>query len=246
MRFSILIFLLIGSYFSSMVACHPRIYFFSASPLSAGADDSIRVGWKVKGTARLLLHDAAYPPVAAGPLVPVKLLATWENKVDSVWVGASDTGFFKLTDSGSLVIRNVYHGDFGERLRSLRLVVTKSGKDSTRDAQVAYYPDTASDRIGYRAVLVGDSLVAEGENNSLRWGNLFQIVTVANGSGRPLRVSHAGISATLLAGGPPSRDFGGAAVKGFWSFRAGLTSEEKKNPALNPTGLIVNITIKHR
>jgi hypothetical protein len=246
MRFSVLLFLLIGSCFSIMEACHPRIYFFSVSPLSAGADDSIRVGWKVKGTARLLLHDAAYPPVDAWSLVPVTMLASRENRVDSVWLGASDTGGLKLTDSGSLVIRNVYHGDFGERLRSLRLVVTKSGKDSTRDAQVAYYPDTASDRIGYRVVLVGDSLVAEGENNSLRWGDLFEIVTVTNGSGRPLRVSHAEISATLLAGGPPSRDFAGSAVKGFWSFGAGLTPEEKKNPALIPPGLIINITIKHR
>lgn len=115
-----------------------------------------------------------------------------------------------------------------------------------RDGKTVYYPDSASDQIGFRIKVVGDSLVAEGPNNPLRWGKFFQIVTASNPSDREILVSHAGIWAVLHPGDAPSAAFNGTPVQGFWSLQSAETAGEKQNPALIPHGFIINITIKHR
>jgi hypothetical protein len=226
--------------------CHPRIYSFSALPESAGAGDSVLVVWEVKGQASLLVHDASYPPGEGTALAPITLIVKQGNKLDSFNLTAKDTLLLHLPAAGNLTIRNAYAGEFGERIRSFRLVASKYNKDSVRDRQVVYYPDSASDEIGYRVEVMGDSLVAEGPNNPQRWGDLFEIMTVSSPAGRDLRVSHAGISAVLHPGDVPSAAFAGTPVQGFWSLRSAETEAEKRNPGLIPHGFILHITIKHR
>src|ERR1700690_519935 len=81
----------------------------------------------------------------------------------------------------------------------LTLVVRKGGKEAKRMIQVTMLPSESSNEIVFSNVLSanGDTLIAKGEKNKLRWGDEFQIVSVASNSKRLLYVRHSGKNAVL-------------------------------------------------
>ncbi|MES2063528.1 MAG: hypothetical protein V4456_16490 [Bacteroidota bacterium] len=130
-------------------------------------------------------------------------------------------------------------------MRELTLVVQKKGKEIRRIVQVAVLPDYAKERIVYATVLQGDTLVASGISNAARWGDSFVIHTVANASGRPLLIRHAGRGITIGPGIDPDTTFTGTPVKGAWQIRSLLTPAEKSNHRLAPDRLAIQITVQH-
>jgi len=211
-------------------ACHPRIYDFNAVPKSMGPNDTIRVNWKVKRAGTPTVRDYNYPGFGKGKLAAVNLLVTLRGKTTAFLLAPDST--FKIPlpaaeDSLSLCKKTDRIND--DRLRYLTLVVTRKGQDSSRVIQIALRPDSAIDEIGFRPVIRGDSLIGEGINNPVRWGNNFGILSIAGGN-RVMDVYHSGISETISADAMPIYSFKGTPVQGYWAFRTLLTAAEKSNP----------------
>jgi hypothetical protein len=100
--------------------------------------------------------------------------------------------------------RKLTGADSNARLRELTLVVRKNGREISRKIQVAVLPNGITERIVFRTVLQGDTLVAEGTNNALRWGDDFVIRIVTDATDRPLDIRHNGITRHLEQGSPPA------------------------------------------
>jgi hypothetical protein len=226
-------------------SCGPKVYQFAVSPPTAGPDDSIKVRWHVKGTATLLIHDLNYPGSNDGPLAAVTLIVTRHGRGLPFTLNASDTIKIPLESTDSLIIQKQSDLVRDDRLRYLTMVASLRGKEANSTKQVAIRPDTASDVIAFRTVIRSDSLIAEGINNPVRWGNNFNILTVASGSNRALTVTHAGKSREIPAA-QPGNGFEGTPVRGFWSLRTPMTAAEKSDAHLIPVFLKLSITIKHQ
>lgn len=226
-------------------SCGPKVYQFAVSPPTAGPHDSIKVRWHVKGMATLLIHDLNYPGTPDAPLADITLIITRHGQGLPFTLHASDTIKIPLESTDSLIIQKQSDQVRDDRLRYLTMVASLRGKEANSTKQVAVRPDTASDVIAFRTVIRGDSLIAEGINNPVRWGNNFNILTVASGSNRVLTVTHAGKSLEIPTAQPGS-GFEGTPVSGFWSFRTPMTVAEKDNHQLVPVFLKLSITLKHR
>jgi hypothetical protein len=170
--------------------------------------------------------------------------------VDPKSIGPSDrirVGW-EVKGEPSLQIQDYpYPGDSssGDKLRYITLVVTRNKHEISQVVQVAVRRDSASDEIAFRPVVAGDSLVAAGINNPVRWGNEFDILSVADGSDRAMEVSHAGIARELHPGDKPDDAFKGTPVQGDWIFRCQMTPEERNHQRPLPLFLRIFITIKH-
>jgi hypothetical protein len=136
----------------------------------------------------------------------------------------------------------VYAADI---LRYIALVVALRGKETDSVVQVEVRVDSATDQIAFAPVIVGDSLVASGINDTVRWGGRFSILTVAAGSTRSLTVTHAGVTRVLTPGEQPDTAFRGSPIGGAWAINSAL-SDEKEDHNLIPRFLRIIITIKHR
>ncbi|HEV2478602.1 MAG TPA: hypothetical protein VGS79_03015 [Puia sp.] len=236
----------------ALVACHPRIYRFEVSAKALGLHDPYSVKWRTKGSTYLTIYDTSMPYTAAPAVPPVMLLVSRDGRSDTLSLRRADTLW--LPEQGSLSIRNLPDGDSTPRFRYMRFVAHKCNKDSTREAQIAFFPGEAFGAVGFIANPRGDSLVAEGNNDDARrWGGLFRILAVANdtsgdGAGeapRDLVVTHAGITTVLHPGGAPSFVFSGTPIGGWWSIRGAMTEAEKKDVRKVPNGLHVRIIVKH-
>ncbi|MVM35464.1 hypothetical protein GO755_35915 [Spirosoma sp. HMF4905] len=135
--------------------------------------------------------------------------------------------------------------DTTSRLRELTLVVQKNGHEISKMIQVAVLPNGITDKIVFKTVLHGDTLIAAGVNNPLRWGDAFDIRTVQEGSGRSLTVLHAGHILHLEPSSEPNKALLGTPVKGNWEFRSLLTPAEKADHRLAPDRLSILITVQH-
>jgi len=226
-------------------ACHPRIYEFNADPKSIGPNDPVRVSWKVKGVSVLTVRDYNYPGSAAAKLAELTLLVTQHGKTTAFLLSPDSTLKIPLAAEDSMSLRKKPDSITDDRLRYLTLVVSRNGQDSSRVVQIAVRPDSAADEIGFRPVIRGDSLVGEGINNPRRWGNDFDILSVADGSNRTMDVYHPPISKTIYAGEKPVITFKGTPVQGFWQFRTLMTAAEKNNHSLIPKLLKILVTLKH-
>jgi hypothetical protein len=231
---------------SALPSCNPKIYSFDVEPRSTGQSDSIRVSWKVRGNPTLLIHDIDYPNTGDSVLPGVTLLITRDGNTDAFLLRAADTLNLPLVSpEDSLVIRKKPDGLTSDRLQYITLVASRNGKEVPDAREVAIRPDSAHDEIGFRDAVKGDTLVAGGINSPKRWGDDFDILSVTDGSNRPMEVIHAGISRVLRPGDSPDEGFKGTPVQGYWMFRSLLTPEEKANLRLAPAALKINITIKH-
>lgn len=225
--------------------CKPVIYSFSVKPLTAGAKDTLHLQWKVKGKATLLIHDLDYPGSGTGRLADLILLVSLHGNTRAYTLRGDDTLKISLPGEDSLVIYKKPDNIQDDRLRYFVLVAQKKTTESDSVRQVAIRPDSASDEIGFRTVIRGDSLVAEGINNPLRWGNSFTILTVLNRGNRLIDVTHSGITEPLRPGDQSDSAFKNTPVEGAWQFRSLLTQEEKNDHRLVPYLIKISITLKY-
>lgn len=106
----------------------------------------------------------------------------------------------------------------GARLVALRLVASRNGEE--RDAETRWIeqlPESFPDEVAFPARLEEGGLVASGTKNPARWGDRFEIATVAALDGRTLLVRHAGQDAEV--GAAPSSALAGTALEGPWELR---------------------------
>jgi len=137
-------------------------------------------------------------------------------------------------------------GDSASKYLEFTLVVQKGGKEVNRFIQVKVLPDESTDEIVFPTNLSGDTLVAAGEKNILRWGNMFQILSVASASGRKLTVKHSDKTVELDKDGSPSSGLEGTPVEGYWEFRSLLTDTEKNDLSNAPEKLKIKTTIQYK
>lgn len=237
-------FLVIGSPLL-FVACHPHIYEFNVRPKSIGPNDPVQISWNIKGVATLQIRDINYPGSGNVKLAPLNLTITQDEMTKSFHLNPDSTLIINLTREDSLLIRKNPDNNIDDRLRYITLVVTRNNQDSSRVVQVAVRPDSASDEIAFRTIIRGDSLIASGINNPIRWGNSFDILTVKNQSNRVIDVWHSNVTSELKPGDQPDKSFQGTPVKGGWTFSTIMSSAEKNDHSLVPNFLKLSITIKH-
>ena len=132
----------------------------------------------------------------------------------------------------------------GSKPKTMWLTLVAGDNADVRRKEIEIYPKRGLDSVAFTTTLQGDTLVASGTKNSDRWGDEFEILSVASGSGRPLTVRHAGRSVTLDGGGTSSTGLQGTAYNGDWDLRSGLTNAERQQPANTPDWLIVRATIQ--
>lgn len=230
----------------AVVACTPRIYSFAVGPRTIGQNDTLQIRWAARGHVFLKLQDYNYPGTGSARLPNVTLLFTR---------GATATPIILQTDSGiqlalpardSLTIQKKPDSNAADILRYIALVATLRGKEIDSVVQVEVRMDSATDHIAFAPVLVGDSLVAAGINDTVRWGSVFSILTIAAGSNRSLTVTHAGITRVLDPAERPDTAFRESPIQGEWSINSPLTPDEKDDHSLIPRFLRITITIKHR
>jgi hypothetical protein len=230
----------------AVVACTPRIYSFAVEPRTVGQDDTVHVFWAAKGHVFLKVQDYNYPGTGSAKLPDVTLLFT-RRGVTTPIVLHPNTGIqLALPARDSLAIRKQPDANAADILRYIALVATLRGKETDSVVQVEVRVDSAIDQIAFTPSLVGDSLVASGINDTVRWGGAFSILTVAAGSTRSLTVSHGGITGVLTPGQQPDTAFRGSPIGGQWSINSPLTPDEKDDHSLIPRFLRITITIKHR
>jgi hypothetical protein len=164
--------------------------------------------------------------------------------------GAQDSIFikYKVRGDATLVLHDdVLSGaDSAKHLKEFTLVVRNHGKEISRKIQVVIINKGASDRIVFTTALHGNSIVAKGVKDTLRWGKEFVVNTVTNTSGRALDIRHAGKSLQLKNKQSPSAALAGSPVNGDWEFVSVLTAAEQADHSLLPDRLGITITVTHR
>jgi hypothetical protein len=132
----------------------------------------------------------------------------------------------------------------GNKPKTVWLTLVGGDNDDVRRKEIMVYPQHGLDSVAFITSLQSDTLIASGTKDPDRWGDRFEILTVASGSGRPLSVRHAGRSVELDAGGTPSTGLEGTPYEGDWDLRSIITSAERQQPATTPNWLIVRATIQ--
>jgi hypothetical protein len=103
----------------------------------------------------------------------------------------------------------------GSRLVTLRLTASRSGQERAAETRtIEQLPDSFETEIVFPALPEQGGVVATGTKNTARWGDRFEIGTIASGDGRTLVVRHADRTATV--GPEPSPAFDGATLEGAW------------------------------
>jgi hypothetical protein len=230
----------------TIVACTPRIYSFSVEPRTIGQDDTLHVRWAARGHVFLKVQDYHYPGTSDAARADVTLLFVRDGLTTPIVLHANSGIQLALPTHDSLAILKKPDVNAADILRYIALVATLRGKETDSVVEVEVRMDSAADQIAFAPVIVGDSLVAAGVNDSVRWGGIFSILTVAAGSARSLTVSHGGIIKVLTPGQQPDTAFLGSPIGGEWSIGSPLTPDEKDDHSLVPRFLRVAITIKHR
>lgn len=126
-------------------------------------------------------------------------------------------------------------------------LVVKKGKDEvSRPIEIIVLPKQSSNLIVFSTTLSGDTLVAADEKNPERWGNRFEIQSIASACNRKLTVSHAAINAEVDELGTLTTAFAGTPVEGPWSFKSLMTEAEKADHTLAPETLRIKINIQRK
>jgi hypothetical protein len=167
---------------------------------------------------------------------------------DSVQVNWSVNGKSTLLFHENILPKNSnpLAGDSTLKYFEFTLVAQKHGKERKQMIQVTVLPDRSTNDIIFKTYLKGDTLVASGEKNIQKWGNLFEIITVASGSERALLVFHNGKTVKLNNSTTPSTELAGTPLEGYWEFRSLLTDMEKKDLTKAPETLRIICTIQYK
>jgi hypothetical protein len=132
-------------------------------------------------------------------------------------------------------------------LLEFSLYVKKGNKSPAHlKRQVTLLPDESFSVMVVRVDSLspaGDSLVAVGINDSLRWKGV-SISTIDNISNRALTIFHGGRTGTLPATSNNSDIWAGLPYADFWMIKSPLTEAEKKDHSLIPTRIPLKIKIQ--
>src|ERR1700682_3839540 len=90
---------------SALTACNPKIYLFAVDPLSTGQNDPVRVSWKVKGDAFLLIRDGNHPGSGPEKLHDQTLLIKMDGKTNPYTLHTGSTLKLSLPNEDSLVVQ---------------------------------------------------------------------------------------------------------------------------------------------
>ena len=163
--------------------------------------------------------------------------ANWDiNGTPTMLISMSDVA----EDPGTAPV-----GDMAPRYLTMTLVVHKGNNDDVvQRVQVEMLPPSSKNTIAFNTILREDTLVAAGTKNLKRWGDRFQIATVASGSDRKLFVRHGGKMVQLEEDGTPSNGLAGMALEGDWEIFSLLTSAERQDTTTAPDRLKVEATIQ--
>ncbi len=106
----------------------------------------------------------------------------------------------------------------GARLVTLRLTASRGGEERAAQTRaVEQLPDTFETEIAFGGQPAEGGVVAAGVKNPARWGDRFEIATVAALDGRTVEVRHAGRVVTV--GGDAADGLAGTALAGPWELR---------------------------
>lgn len=230
----------------TVTACTPRIYSFVVEPRTVGQNDTLHIHWAARGKVFLKVQDYNYPGTGSAALPDVTLVFTRDGVTTPIVLHSNSGIQLPLPARDSLTILKQPDANAADILRYVALVATLRGKETDSVVQVEVRVDSATSQIAFAPVIVGDSLVASGINDTVRWGGVFSIFTVAAGSSRSLTVSHAGVTRLLNPAQAPDTAFRGSPIGGDWSINSPLTADEKDDHSLIPRFLRITITIKHR
>jgi hypothetical protein len=230
-----------------MPACTPRIYSFTVEPRTIGQNDTVHVRWAARGKVFLKVQDYNYPRSGDSAHLPdLSLLFSYDGRTTPVALHAQSGIQLALPARDSLTILKRPDSNSTNILRYVVLAARLQGKETDSVIQIEVRTDSASDQIAFAPIIFGDSLVASGINDTVRWGDVFSILTVAAGSTRSLTVTHGGVTRVVTPGQEPDTAFRGSPVGGDWSITSPLTADEKEDRSLVPRFLRIAITIKHR
>ena len=110
-------------------------------------------------------------------------------------------------------------GPEGSHVITLRLTAS-DGQGQERAAQTRFiqeFPDAFQNVIAFQTKLADGAVVGAGDKNSERWGDRFEVATVAALDRRRIEVAHAGKSVTLEAA--PSTALSGTPLEGRWELK---------------------------
>ena len=229
-----------------VAACGPRIFSFGAGPRTIGQNDTVHVRWAARGKVFLKVQDYNYPGTGSATLPDLTLLFSRGGVTTPIVLHPNSGIQLALPARDSLTILKQPDGYTADILRYIVLVAALRGKETDSVVQIEVRVDSATSQIAFAPVIVGDSLVASGINDTVRWGSVFSILTVAAGSSRSLTVTHAGVTRVLTPGVEPDTTFRGAPIGGDWAINSPLSADEKEDHGLVPRFLRITITIKHR
>lgn len=231
----------------AVAACTPRIYSFTVDPHTIGQNDTVHVRWAARGKVFLKVQDYNYPRSGdSGHLPDLTLLFSYDGRTTPVTLHAQSGIQLALPARDSLTIRKRPDSNSTNILRYIVLAARLQGKETDSVIQIEVRIDSAADQIAFAPIIFGDSLLASGINDTVRWGDVFSILTVAAGSARSLTVTHGGVTRVVTPGQEPDTAFRGSPIGGQWLINSPLTADEKDDHSLVPRFLRIAITIKHR
>ncbi len=238
--------LLIAVVCVTVTACTPRIYSFTVGPRTIGQNDTLHIHWAARGKVFLKVQDYNYPGTGSAALPDLTLLFTRAGVTTPIVLHANSGIQLPFSSRDSLTILKQHDSYSADILRYVALVAALRGKETDSVIQIEVRVDSATSQIAFAPIIVGDSLIAAGINDTIRWGSVFSILTVAAGSTRSLTVTHAGISRVLDPTQQSDTAFRGSPIGGAWAITSPLTADEKDDHSLIPRFLRITITIKHR
>ncbi len=132
----------------------------------------------------------------------------------------------------------------GQSVTKYTLVARRWGKEVSRPAEVAVIQANAREPIVFSSTDVAKgSVIAKGVKDD-RWGNDFEIATVAACDGRTIEIQHAGKSVEVKPNEPPSSQLAGAELSGEWELRSPLSPAESNDHSTIPNRLRVVVTVR--
>jgi hypothetical protein len=137
-------------------------------------------------------------------------------------------------------------GELKPEYRHYDLVVRKNAKEIMKSVLITVLQVKSMDDIVFSTIRKGDSVIASGIKDTVRWGTYFKLETIASASGRPLTVTHGGKTVLIDKNGNPSAAFCGIANSGPWVISSHLTDSEKKDTTTIPARLKIHTVIVHQ
>jgi hypothetical protein len=126
------------------------------------------------------------------------------------------------------------------------LAVCKGSKEVRQKIQVVILPDSSSTEIVFPITLRGDTLIAAGVKNPVRWGSSFKVTDVSFKLARSVWILHAGKTAELNPANNSSAALNGTPIEGPWEILSLLTPQEKRDMSTAPESFRITASIHYK